>query len=44
MTVVRYRLVFKDGSCGAWTMDKARIEESAKLFHATIETWEVTLP
>ena len=44
MTVIRYRLVFKDGSCGAWTMDKARAEEDAKFFGAKVETWEVKLP
>ena len=44
MTEIRYRLVFKDGSHGAWSTDKVEIEKSAKFFHAKIETWEVTLP
>ena len=41
MTEIRYRLVFRDGTHGAWTTDKKRIEENAKFFHATIETWVV---
>lgn len=41
MTEIRYRLVFRDGTHGAWTTDKERIEEDAKFFHATIETWVV---
>ena len=44
MTEIRYRLVYRDGSHGAWSTDKARIEESAKFFGARIETWEVILP
>jgi len=32
-----YRLVYKDGSCGAWTTDHERIVEDAKYFNAKIE-------
>ena len=44
MAIIRYRLVFRNGSHGAWTTDKKAIEESAKFFGAMIETWEVILP
>ena len=44
MTIIRFRLVFKNGTHGAWTTDKARIEQDAKFFNATIEEWEVELP
>ena len=44
MTITRYRLIYRDGSCGAWTTDKEMIEENAKFFHARIETWIVELP
>ena len=44
MTIIRYRLVYKNGNHGAWTTNKTEIEESAKFFGATIETWEVKLP
>ena len=44
MKVIRYRLVFRDGSHSAWTSDKKSIEESAKFFRARIEEWEVELP
>lgn len=39
-----YRLIFRDGSHGAWTTNKAEVEENAKFFHAMIETWEVKFP
>lgn len=32
-----YRLVYRDGSHGAWTRDKEWIEECAKFFNAEIE-------
>lgn len=32
-----YRLVFKDGSHGAWSSDYESIKESAKFFGAKIE-------
>jgi len=32
-----YRLIFRDGSCGAWSTDYERIVESAKYFNALIE-------
>ena len=32
-----YRLIFKDGTRGAWTADKAEAEKNAKFFHARIE-------
>lgn len=35
-----YRLVYKDGSHGAWTRDYDRIKELADLWGAKIETWE----
>ena len=41
MTTVRYRLVYKDGSHGAWSTDKARIEADAKILNARIEKWEI---
>lgn len=44
MTEIRYRLIFKDGSYGAWTTNKAKAEENAKFFGARIEVWEVKLP
>jgi len=41
--MILYRLRFSDGSHGAWTMDKARIEENYKFFFplAKIETMEI---
>lgn len=33
----RYRLVFRDGSHGAWTQDYEWIKEMAKFFRAEIE-------
>ena len=33
-----YRLRYKDGSCGAWSSDLARIKDDAKFFGATIES------
>ena len=44
MTIVRYRLVFKNGSYGAWTTNEATIKEDAKFFNAKIEKWVVELP
>ena len=44
MTIIRYRLRFRDGSHGAWTTDKEMIEKDAEFFRAKIETWEVELP
>lgn len=44
MTVVRYRLIFRDGSHGAWETDFKRIQESAEFFKARIEKWVVELP
>lgn len=39
-----YRLIFRDGSHGAWTTNRIEVEEDAKFFHATIEIKEVKLP
>jgi hypothetical protein len=36
--ITYYRLVYKDGSVGAWNKDKEWVEECAKFFRATIET------
>ena len=36
-TMTMYRLIFKDGTHGAWTADKAEAEKNAKFFHARIE-------
>jgi len=33
-----YRLVFKNGRHGAWSLNKDRVERDAKLFNATVET------
>lgn len=33
-----YRLIYRDGTHGAWTTDYAWIEECAKFFGATIES------
>lgn len=44
MKVIRYRLVFRDGSHSAWTTDKERITKNAKFFGVDIEVWEVELP
>ena len=41
MTEIRYRVIFKDGSHGAWSTDKERTESTAKFFRATVETWTV---
>ena len=35
-----YRLVYKDGSHGAWTSDYEYIKEMAEFFKAEIETKE----
>ena len=43
-TIVRYRLIFRDGSYGAWETDLKRIQESAEYFRARIEKWVVELP
>lgn len=44
MTIIRYRLRFRNGSRSAWTTNKEMIEKDAKFFRAEIETWEVELP
>jgi hypothetical protein len=44
MTIIRYRLIYKNGTHSAWTTNKAQIEESAQFFNAKIETWIVELP
>lgn len=33
-----YRLVFADGSHGAWNFNKDRVERDAKMFNAKVET------
>ncbi len=43
-TIIRYRLIFKDGSYSAWDTDLKRIQESAEHFRARIEKWVVELP
>ena len=44
MTVVRYRVVFKDGSHGAWDTDKEWVEHIAETYNGRVETWVVDLP
>lgn len=36
-----YRLVYRDGSYGAWSSDKTRVEADAEFFRARIETKEI---
>ena len=36
-----YRLVYRDGSHGAWNTDKEWVEGCAKFFHARIETMKI---
>jgi len=44
MTITRYRIIFKDGSRGPWTTDKAYIEAEVKHYWgAKIDTWIVTI-
>lgn len=35
-----YRLVYRDGSHGAWSADLERVKADAKFFRATIESRE----
>ena len=35
-----YRLVYRDGSHGAWSADLERVKANARLFKATIESRE----
>lgn len=35
-----YRLVYRDGSYGAWSADLERVKADAKFFRATIESRE----
>ena len=44
MTVTRYRVVYRNGSHGAWTTDKTEVERLAKKFNGRIETWTIELP
>lgn len=44
MTVIRYRVVYRDGSHGAWNADKDNVERLAKEFNGRVETWIVELP
>ena len=44
MTVTRYRVVYRNGSHGAWSTNKEEVERIAKKFNGRIETWTVELP
>lgn len=44
MTTTRYRVVYRNGSHGAWTSNKEWIEYLVKKFNAKMETWVVDLP
>ena len=33
-----YRVIYKDGTHGAWTANKAEAEENAKFFRGKVET------
>ena len=37
MTQIRYRLVYRDGSHGAWSTNLDWLQECAKFFNAKIE-------
>jgi hypothetical protein len=43
-TIIRYRLIFRDGSHGGWSTDLESIQASAEHFRARIEKWVVELP
>jgi len=36
-----YRIVYKDGSHGAWTSNREWAYTTAELFHAEVEVWTV---
>lgn len=44
MTVIRYRVVYRNGLHSAWDTDKEWIEYIAKKFRGFVQVWEVELP
>ena len=43
--ITRYRVIYKDGTHGTWTLNKAEAEENLKFFNGIrIETWTAELP